>query len=338
MPAQPPGDAVLDLCTARNPEPPPERFAEAVRRAGSEADPLGFQARARIAERCGLQPNDVRLGDHAAELAERCASALLGAGSVVFSIEPSPAELARAARKAGARVVRWRSVERTGHRVDLEQVAALMQLERPNVVSLYAPGDPTGASVPLAQLAELANAFAETVFVVDQRWLAVSDDHADLARMPTANVVYVRTLASEFGVGGAYALSRGALSQRLGPLCTADAAAQAALVAALGEQDFVAVCRSRLQGDRARLAGLLDQLGLAHTPSVAPFLLVRVARAEEVSLELSAQHGVAVCDATPFGLPDHLRIAAVSEAAAPQLMAALMRVLERRGLVNGRER
>jgi histidinol-phosphate aminotransferase len=326
MQAESPDRAVLELGTAKNPEPPPERFTEAVRQAGG-ADP-----RSGIAERCGVQPNDVQLATHTGELAEHCAQSLLGAGSVVLSIEPSPAELARAARRCGARVVRWRSVERTGHRVDLEQVAALMRLEQPSLVSLYAPGDPTGASVPLAQLRELASAFGETTFVVDQRWLALSDDHADLAAPPAENMVYVRSLEPTFGVSGAYALS-----QRLGPVSTADATAQAALLAALEEDAFVAACRSQLLADRARLAGVLDALGLAHTPSVAPFLLARVARAEEVAGELATQHGVVVCDATPFGLPDHLRIAAVSELAAPQLTAALAHVLERRGLINGRE-
>lgn len=333
---------VLDACTAHNREPLPEPLRAAVSEACFERhpDPHGLAARTQLAEAAGLQPHEVLLGGDTSQLAERCARAWLSAGSVVLSIEPSQAEFARAARGCGARVVRWRSVERTGHRVDLEQIAELMQLERPQVVSLSAPGDPTGASVPLQQLSELAGRFADTRFVVDQSWLELSDDWADGLQLPAPNVVCLRSLSHSFGLpglGAAYALCQGALAEHIGPQCTATAAAQAALAAAPGARAFLDASRARLQSDRARLGALLDQLGLAFTPSAAPFVLVRVARAEEVSLELLEQHKLAVCDATPSGLPDHLRIAAISEAAAPQLMAALSRVLTRRGLVRGRE-
>jgi histidinol-phosphate/aromatic aminotransferase/cobyric acid decarboxylase-like protein len=66
-------------------------------------------------------------------------------------------------------------------------------------------------------------------------------------------------------------------------------------------------------------------------------LLVRVARAEEVTRDLLERHAVAVCDATPYGLPDHLRISSVDVPGAQRLQAALAEVLTRRGLVRGRE-
>jgi histidinol-phosphate/aromatic aminotransferase/cobyric acid decarboxylase-like protein len=66
-------------------------------------------------------------------------------------------------------------------------------------------------------------------------------------------------------------------------------------------------------------------------------LLVRVTRATEVAAELLARCNIAVCDCTPYGLPDHLRIAGVREAEAPQLGAALADVLSRRGIPGGRE-
>jgi histidinol-phosphate/aromatic aminotransferase/cobyric acid decarboxylase-like protein len=85
------------------------------------------------------------------------------------------------------------------------------------------------------------------------------------------------------------------------------------------------------------LMATLDALGLVYTPSVAPFLLVRVARASEVAAELLERQRIAVCDATAFGLPDHLRISAVSIDAAAQLSAALSDSIARRRLTHGRE-
>jgi histidinol-phosphate/aromatic aminotransferase/cobyric acid decarboxylase-like protein len=338
---------VLDLCTGQNPNPVPERVAEAATSAlfDRHPDPQATRARRAVAERFGLDPEQVLLGHGASELMWSCAQALLPAGAVLLAIEPSHTELSTSARQNTARVARWRSVERTGHRVDLEQIGELIKLEQPNVVSLCAPGSPTGASVPFAELCELASGFESTTFVVDQTWLELSDDHADLELPPQENVVCVRSLSRAFALPGlraGYLVGSSARVARIaaarpGPGLSVSSPAQAAVQASLHEQAFLAASRSQLQAGRERLAGVLRALGLVFTPSVAPFLLLRIARAEEVARELLERHRVAVCDATPFGLPDHVRIAALREPDAPQLTAALRDVLARRGLVAGRE-
>jgi histidinol-phosphate/aromatic aminotransferase/cobyric acid decarboxylase-like protein len=341
-----PTSPVLDLASNLNPYGPPEAACALAAAAlcARDPDPSGAAARSSVAEQVGMSPERVLLGHGAGDLAFSCARALASSPCVWLSIEPADSELVNAARRLGARVTRWRSVERTGHRVDLEQVAELMRLEQPQVVSVCAPGDPTGASVPFAQLSSLAASFPETHFVVDQSGLSLSDDHADWVLPPPDNMICIRSLRRELALPGvrvAYAHASTALVTRIDaarPPFSASSAAQALIAWVMEHPEFADDSRERLAADRARLAALLDALGLVYTPSVAPFLLVRVARAEEVARELLEQHGVAVCDATRFGLPDHLRIAAVPAADAERLRAALARVTERRGLVGGRER
>lgn len=343
LPADPTGR--LDLATGHNPYGPAASVLEAARAALTEQnlDALARTAQLSIAERFGAEPERVLLGAGASELAWSAARALARPQSVWLSVEPAQSPCAAAALAANARVTRWRSVERTGHLVDLAQVAELMRLEEPSVVSLCAPGSPTGASVPVDRLFALAEAHSATMFVVDQSWLALSDDHVDLERLPPDNVLCLRSISLDQalpGVRAGYALGSPALLRHMAaarPPYLVGAPALAALRAALLEREHVESCRRQLQVDRARLAALLDGLGLTHTPSVAPFLLTRVARAAEVCEELAREHAIAVCDATPFGLPDHLRISALPEACAAQLRAALEHVLERRKLVRGRE-
>ena len=114
-------------------------------------------------------------------------------------------------------------------------------------------------------------------------------------------------------------------------------ASRATLAAAVRERAFVERCRSELLADGQRLKELLGGMELTFSPSVTPFTLVRVARAEQVSAELLSQHQIAVYDATRVGLPDHLRIAAPDYASLARLKTALEQVLERRGYVRGRE-
>lgn len=336
---------VLDLCTGKNPAAPPRAVLEAARDADllGYPDPTGTTARARVAQRFGIGSDAVVLGSGGAELLWSCARVLLEPNTTVLAIEPSYPEFATAARQLGARVVQWRSVERTGHCVDLAQVAELMALETPQVVSICAPGNPTGASVRFAELAALAAHFPDAQFVVDQSFLALSDDREDMLRLPARNMLCVRSLSKEFGIPGvraAYALAEPGLCARIEatrPAYSTSSQTQAVIAAAMDQATFSEACAMQVHADRQRLAALLEQLGLTFTPSVAPFLLVRLARASEIARELLARHRIAVCDATPFGLPDHLRISGVSGDDAPQLTAALAELTRQRGLVHGRE-
>jgi histidinol-phosphate aminotransferase len=334
---------VLDLCTAHNPYGPPPAVLAAARSCELTLYPDTSAAQRRLAEHLNQAPERVLIGAGATELLWSCARALLHPGDGVLMIEPCAGELALAARQCGARVTSWRSVERTGHRVDLEQVAELMRLQGPAVVGVCAPGNPTGSSLRVGALVELAGAFPDTHFVIDQSWLSLSDDHAEAALPLPANVLCVRSLAPELRLAGVrlgYLLCSPELRQRIDatrPSFSTGAQALAVLLAALEESDFVATSRSRLQADRTRLAAGLDRLELSYAPSVAPFLLVRVARASEICRELLERHRIGVCDASAYGLPDHLRVAAVGTDDEPKLMAALGEILARRGLVRGRE-
>ena len=317
---------VLDLSTGINPYGPPARVLQAGREAvlTHYPDDTAAAARASIAECFGTTPDAVVVGNGAAELLWSSARVLLAAGSTLLTIDPAYAEFSVAARQQGARIVRWRSVERTGHSVDLAQVAQLIELETPDVVSLCAPGSPTGSSVPFDALEALAARFPEIRFVVDQSFLALSADYADQDRVPTANMLCVRSLSKALGLPGVragYLLAAPEFAARIEaarPAFSTNAAAQAVAQAAMAEHSFIEASRQQLQADRIRLEALLDQQGLSHTPSpVAPFSFqLRMARASEVTRELLAKHHIAVSDATQYGLPDHLRISAVSAAAA----------------------
>jgi len=338
--------SVLDLCTGHNPLGPPESvLAAACLALGARfPDPYATEARRSVGERFGVDLDQVLIGEPS-EIAMSCVRAWVKPPCVWLVIEPTLSDVSTLARRAGARVTRWRSVERTGYRVDLEQVSQFMQLERPDVVSLSAPGDLTGASVPFAQLRALAEAFPETRFLVDQSWLPLSDDSADAELLPSPNMLCLRgqnvvcalpSAAASYALGDRKLLAAIAAER---PARATHPVAAAIVQALLRERALLELERSRIQlaADRARLAALLTARELTYTPSVVPFLLVRLARAQDFARELFEDHAIAVCDATPSGLPDHLRISSVDAAQAPQLSAALTAVSNHRGLVRGRE-
>jgi histidinol-phosphate aminotransferase len=330
--------AALDLCTGKNRLGPPEAVLRAVNAAHAQ-DVVAAAARA-VAARFKLAASQVVFGPGANALLWSAAQLLATPGCRWLSVEPAVTSFALAARAAGARVTQWRAVERRGHRVELDQVAELARLVEPKVISLSAPADPSGTSIPFASICALAAELPGATIVVDQSWLSLSRDHADLELPPPENVVCLRSLSVELGLVDrrvGYALCAPELAQRIARALPPAAASAAVVATALEEQAYLDRCRSQLQADAALLLQLLASLQLTHSPSVTPFTLVRIARAQEVAEELLTQHHIAVYDATRVGLPDHLRIAAPAETAFPQLKTALEHVLERRKLNRGRE-
>lgn len=335
---------ILDLRSGQNRLGAPEAVLRAAREALHERRPeaLVAQARRTIASYAGVAEDEVVLGHGARDLLWSTARALVEPGDRWLSVEPAITPFAQAARAVGAKLTRWRAVERSGYRVDLDQIAELMRLVEPKLVSLSAPANPSGAPVPWSALCDLAAAFDATRFIVDQSWLSLSTEHATLAARAPANLIRIRSLSVELGLTGlraGYQLCAPELATRIdgsrAPL-SVSAPAAAAIAAALQQPDHLARCRRTLQQDAAGLRRMLDSLALTHAPAVTPFALVRIARAQQIADDLASHHGIAVYDATATGLPDHVRICAPDANELERLRTALESVFERHGLVRGR--
>lgn len=336
---------VLDLASGGHGHRPPQAVLDAIALAPlrTQPDPRATAARESIAAALATSPEAILLGHGAQELLWSCGRALARPGESVLSIMPGHTKLAQAARIGGARTLQWRAVERTGHSVDLEQVAELIQLESPALVTLATPAAISGSPVSFSAVLALAARFPRSLFVTDQAELTLSDQHSEESLAPAQNVVCIRSIGVELGLPGlraGFLWARPELCAQLAdqrPSFAISAVVQAACEAAFREREFVADRRLQLAADRARLARLLAALELTASPSVAPALLVRIARASEVAEELLIEHRVAVRDCTAYGLPDHLRIAALAGEHEERLRSALTAVLSRRKLRAGRE-
>jgi histidinol-phosphate/aromatic aminotransferase/cobyric acid decarboxylase-like protein len=179
-------------------------------------------------------------------------------------------------------------------------------------------------------------------------------------------VIRVRSLTKDHGLAGlrvGYAIASPVLARRLEasrPPWTASTPAQAAIVAAVAHDGFVADCRARLLADRDAMVGRLAALDLTSSPSSTIYALVDLAAPPPVTMatalvdlaapppvtmatalvdlaarppatalraRLLAEHAVAVRDCTSFGLPTHLRVAARPAADVDRLIAGLRAVL-----------
>jgi histidinol-phosphate/aromatic aminotransferase/cobyric acid decarboxylase-like protein len=328
-------ERVLDFSVNTNPYGPCPAVAEAIKavRFDRYPDPRATRVRAALASALDLTADEVVLGAGAADLLWTAARALLPPGSRALVVEPTFCEFRAAALAAGAQVDAWSAEERDGFRIDIDAVARAVWRCRPAALYLCVPNTPTGASVPASEIAAMARALPEVTLVLDQSFLSLGDRFADAAVAMPGNVVRIRSLTKDHAIPGVrvgYALAHPDLALRMTaqqPAWGTSAHAQAAALAALRAQEFVAESRTKLAIDRARTSAELAALGLAPLPSTAPFLMVRVPRASELRDRLLARHQIAVRACDSFGLPDFMRLAARPAFDSARLCAALSREL-----------
>jgi histidinol-phosphate/aromatic aminotransferase/cobyric acid decarboxylase-like protein len=307
---------VLDFSVNVNPYGPAPSVEAAIRAApvSRYPDPEAAEVRRRVAAAVGRDPREVVIGSGAADLLWALARLLCGPGRPAFLVEPTFSELRAAALAAGATVAEWRARPEDRFAVDLDAAGGALDASGAHVAYLCTPNNPTGIAPPPAAVAAFAARRPDVTLVLDESFLAVSDRHADLRAPMPRGVVRVRSMTKEHAIPGVrvgYVLAPPALAaalERSRPAWSVGAPAQAAALAALDADAFVADTRARWLADRDALAARLRTLGLVPGESAAPYLLVRVRDAAAVRERLLARHRILVRGCGSFGLPRHLRL------------------------------
>ncbi|MET0284804.1 MAG: aminotransferase class I/II-fold pyridoxal phosphate-dependent enzyme, partial [Polyangiales bacterium] len=174
----------------------------------------------------------------------------------------------------------------------------------------------------------LAARLPGTAIVLDESFVSLSEHGHDTRVELPANVIRVRSLTKEFACPGLrIGLCRAqpawiARIERQRPTWATSSPALAALTASAGEGAFVHQSFARMRVDREAVRQLFVARGYRVHPSAASYQLVEVGDAARFTSRLRV-HGVQVRDCSSFGLPAHVRVAALPEPARRGLAAAL---------------
>jgi histidinol-phosphate/aromatic aminotransferase/cobyric acid decarboxylase-like protein len=314
---------VLDFSVNVNPYGP----CPAIRRAigGAAIDryphPTAAPARRALGERLGVDPDRVVVGNGAVDLLWILARSTLRPGDRAMTVEPTFSEMRSAALCAGAEIVEHRTDPQSDFAVDLGALDRHVREVQPRLLYICAPSNPAGVCVSLDGLSELAARHPQTLLVVDVSFLSVSARSADAEHATSPAILWVRSLTKDHALAGlriGCAIASKELAERFEkhrPPWSVNALAQAAAVASTTDAatQFVTESRTRWLDDAARLAQALARLGLGVHPSETVYVLADLGEggsATRLRHGLLARHGVLVRDATSFGLPRHIRVAA----------------------------
>ena len=329
------GDLV-DFSANINPLGPPEclRTLVAAHLGGvvHYPDPTCRALRAAIAGQFGVAPAQVVPGNGSTELIFALPGAL-GVRRAVIPV-PSYSDYAVAAERAGVAVETVPLEFGRGFAVDWDAVAN--RLRGDEMVVVGQPSNPAGTLCDPTALLDLADRYPRSWFVVDEAFADFVPGYGSMAVYGRPNVVVLRSMTKFYAIPGirlGYTLSDDAVARQLAgqlPPWSVGTLAQAVGTAMVAEDAYGA--RTRVEVTRLRQAlfdGLAALPGLHPLPSVANYILVRMAPADMDARDLARmllmrRVAIRVCD-NYAGLDRHFFRVAVRNAEEKRFSSALSR-------------
>lgn len=286
-----------------------------------------------LADHFGTTPDRVICGHGSDDLIELLAIAYCGEGDEVIVTEHAFLIYSIAARTAGATPV---VVPENGLRTDIEAILTGVT-PRTKMVFVANPNNPTGTYISRAELNDLrARLRDDILLVVDAAYAEFADPEdytpgLELAR-ETDNVVMLRTFSKAYGLanlrlgwGCAAPAIIDILNRIRGPF-NVSGPAQAAGIAALEDEVFMARVLTHNAEWRRWYTEALTRLGLEVVPSVANFLLFQFPDAERSAAladDYLTRHGLLLRRTDEYLLPNSLRVTIGTQEENEAVIAAL---------------
>jgi len=308
-------DDVLDFSVNSNPFGASPQVRQAIQQTPLERYPdrESIALRRALSQRLNVPAEQIVVGNGTAELIQLTAQAFLQKGENILIAEPTFGEYERSARLMDSNIDRWRATPETGFIPHPDKIQKKLNERKYRLMFLCNPNNPTGQVFPLDDLDRLTKNFPNTLFVVDEAYLAFVPGMKSAVTLRRKNILTLRSMTKDYAIAAlrlGYAVADQAIIQELvnlRPAWNVNALAQAAGLAALQDEAHQRETLAQLQQEKHFLLNELTALGFAPVPSQTQFFLLPVENATLFRKNL-LPHGILVRDCTSFGLLNHIRI------------------------------
>ncbi|MCK0506415.1 histidinol-phosphate transaminase [Aromatoleum anaerobium] len=277
-------------------------------------DGNGFELKAALCARFGVQPDQIVLGNGSNDVLELAAHAYLAPGSSAVFSQHAFAVYPLATNAMGARGI---EVPARAYGHDLAAMAAAVATDT-RIVFIANPNNPTGTFVDGSELeAFLARVPSDVLVVLDEaytEYLSEQQRYDSLSWLPRfPNLLVSRTMSKAYGMAGlrvGYGIGHPDvvdLMNRVRQPFNVNSVALAAATAALADEEFLARSADVNRRGMAQIIEALAELALEWIPSAGNFVTFRVGNAAAVNLALLKQ-GVIVRPIGGYGMPEWLRV------------------------------
>ncbi len=314
---------IVKLASNENPLGMPDSAKKAMLKAAEDLarypDSNGFELKNELAKKFSVPFEWITLGNGSNDILELTTRAVAHEGDEIVFSKHAFAVYPLATQAVGAKAVEVPATSELGHDLPamLKAITAKTRL-----VFVANPNNPTGSFLTAKAIEQFIEQVpAHVVVVVDEAYnefLTPAQQYNAVdwvRRFP--NVIVSRSFSKAYGLAGlriGYGIAQNNLTDLLNRIrqpFNVNSLAQAAAIAALGDQEFLKKCYDLNQAGYAQLTQAFDQMGLKYIPSSGNFVLVKVGdqadSGSKVNLEL-LKAGVIVRPVGNYGLPEWLRI------------------------------
>jgi histidinol-phosphate aminotransferase len=302
-------------------------------------DPSSNELRRAIASTFDLDPERIICGNGSEELLDVMGRLFARPGDRIIMSQSGFFQFALVASRLGAELVR------APERDLVTEVDGLLALATPEtkLVYLAIPNNPTGVTMPVADVLRLHAALPSHIVLVLDLAYGEFLDPADLAALmqlaaDSENVIATRTFSKAYGLAAlrvGWALAPASMMPGLNLLRgvgNINAPAQAAAIAALSDRDFLDLVVTETAKEREFLSAHLARLGLRHVKGLGNFLLTEFPgrdgiRAADFIAFAMREEGIWLRPVGEPGFPTHSRIGLGTRAENELVVATLRRFL-----------
>ncbi len=329
---------IVKLASNENPLGPSAAVLAACEKAAQDItrypDANGFELKHAIAEKFGLQPNQLTLGCGSNDVLDLIARAFLNPnassvfsqyGFVVYPI---------ATQACGARAIVTPAKD-WGHDLDA-MLAAIADDTR--VVFIANPNNPTGTWLSKTELLKFLRAVPERVVVVlDEAYT----EYVDSLEFPNglellaefSNLIVTRTFSKAYGLAAlrvGYAVSNPQIADLLNRVrapFNVNSIALAAAVAALNDDNYLRRSRSMNAQGMLQIIDGIKKHNLNYIPSAGNFITIEMPGDAASIYQKLLREGVIVRPLAPYQMPNHLRVSVGLPQENAKFLTALTKVL-----------
>jgi len=296
-------------------------------------DGNAFYLKRKLAEKLGLVPENVILGNGSNEIIEFVGHALMAPGTEVVVSQYCFAVYPIVTKLFGANLV---IVPARGHGHDLPAMLGAIT-PRTRVVFVANPNNPTGTLARAEDILRLVGEVPpQVLLVMDEAYIEFLEQPCDLLpvvrRRSKPNLLLMRTFSKIYGLAGlrlGYGIGHpdliAALEKVRQPF-NINALVQAGALAALDDNEHIARTRRNNAEGLKFFEEAFRELALEFVRSAANFILVRVGDGQKVFAGLQ-KLGVITRPMGGYQLPDWIRISVGTPSENARCVEALRRVL-----------
>ncbi len=335
---------LLDFSASISPIGPPDGVWNAIRGVDLSRypDPECLELRETISRKISITDRQIPIenvivGNGSTEIFHLIARVYLSNrpvhGTAVL-MTPTYGEYEGACRLADARILKCVANLDGDFRWDIDSASKLIEDNKPDIVIVCNPNNPTGVYLSRREIEALADATrdADGLLVIDEAYLAFVEEPWDsLPLLDRPEVMLVRSMTKDYAQTAlrlGYALASKDVVARLRefqPDWSVNTLAQRAGVVALNDIAYLPRARAAVFSAKAYLVDQLRSLGLEVPDTEANFILVKVGEAAKWRSLLLAKRFV-VRDCTSFGLPEYIRIGILPMGDTKRLAKAIVEI------------